>query len=148
MFVYLLILGIRDFVPAFDQRTPHNQGYEVFSDLWCKAARWIYTNPQLKFINAQGVFVKVKKGTLFYKSCFILRFSFLITDITLSFVKLDICCRYTSRIFSYFLQNLVSRPFFQVWYDTDNQLYIEDLNSIQNCSTHFIKIFLNYYTAL
>jgi hypothetical protein len=56
------IAGIRDFIPKFDQRTPLNQGYEVYADLWRTAARWMYTNPGIHFINAQGVFLKVKKG--------------------------------------------------------------------------------------
>jgi len=56
-------IGFRDFIPVCDQRTPHNQGYEVFADLWRKAARWIHSSPNLKFINAQGLFVKVKKDT-------------------------------------------------------------------------------------
>lgn len=57
-------IGFRDFIPACDQRTPHNHGYEIFSDLWRKAARWLHSNPNLKFINAQGLFVKVKKDNV------------------------------------------------------------------------------------
>lgn len=56
-------LGICDFVPQFDQRTPLNAGYEVFADLWRRAARWMYITPNVQFISAQGLVVKVKKGS-------------------------------------------------------------------------------------
>lgn len=56
-------IGIYDFVAQFDQRTPLNQGYEVYSDLWRRAARWMYITPNVRFISAQGLFVKVKKDS-------------------------------------------------------------------------------------
>ncbi|ELT89321.1 hypothetical protein CAPTEDRAFT_207195 [Capitella teleta] len=56
-------LLIRDFLPVFDQRSVHNQGYEVYGDLFKKASRWIFENPDCKPINFQSVFIKIKKGT-------------------------------------------------------------------------------------
>jgi hypothetical protein len=54
-------LLVRDFLPSYDQRTVHNQGYEVYADLFKKASRWIFEKPECIPINFQSVFIKVKK---------------------------------------------------------------------------------------
>ncbi|KAK2148924.1 hypothetical protein LSH36_474g00037 [Paralvinella palmiformis] len=54
-------IGIRDFFPTFDQRSPHSQGYEVYTDMFKRAARWLYLDPHIQLINLQSVFIKVKK---------------------------------------------------------------------------------------
>ncbi|ESO07099.1 hypothetical protein HELRODRAFT_170398 [Helobdella robusta] len=56
-------IGVKDFIPQMDNRTPHSQGYETYSDLWKKAAKYLYANPHSKFINVQSIFVKVKKAS-------------------------------------------------------------------------------------
>ena len=57
-----LLPGIQDFIPKYDQRTVHNSGYEVFSDIWKRASGWIYMNPAYKIIGFQSVYFKYKKG--------------------------------------------------------------------------------------
>lgn len=60
--IFYHVVGIRDFFPTFDQRSPHSQGYEVYTDMFKRAARWLYLDPHIQLINLQSVFIKVKKG--------------------------------------------------------------------------------------
>lgn len=54
-------IGIRDFFPQFDQRSPHSHGFETYSETFKRAARWIHQNPNLHVVNLQSVFFKYKK---------------------------------------------------------------------------------------
>ena len=44
-----------------NDRSPHSAGYESFSSLHGRAARWIYTQNNTRLINLQTLPVKVKK---------------------------------------------------------------------------------------
>ena len=56
-----IILGLRDFIPILNDRSPHSAGYESFSSLHGRAARWIYTQNNTRIINLQTLPVKIKK---------------------------------------------------------------------------------------
>lgn len=70
MFVRLVTLQfsttdvvLRDFCPKYDERSPHNEGWQPFQDLFSLAAAWINKNSHVNFrlINLQSLVVKAKK---------------------------------------------------------------------------------------
>jgi len=56
----LLFAGIKDFLPQYDDRSPHTEGYEMFSDVFDRAARYLYADPTKKCINIDSFYAKKK----------------------------------------------------------------------------------------
>ena len=61
----LLLLGYQDFLPAKTNRSKENRGFELYSDLMDRAARWIARQQGVRFTNIQTVAVKIKKCNVF-----------------------------------------------------------------------------------
>ncbi|ELU18788.1 hypothetical protein CAPTEDRAFT_229337 [Capitella teleta] len=62
-------IGFQDFVPVKNQRNKDNKGYELFSELMERGARWIVRQQGVRFTNMQTLPVKIKKKGPFEERC-------------------------------------------------------------------------------
>jgi hypothetical protein len=62
-------IGYQDFVPEKTTRSKDNRGYELYSDVMDRAARWIARQQGVRFTNLQTIPIKIKKHSAFEERC-------------------------------------------------------------------------------